>query len=233
MKINQDDYFYLIKEIDSLNQSFSFMMKDLLNNELKEDFKNTVLSLNQMQLSNIAERLQIKSRCLEEVQERAKSNQNKNKLIKEMEEQLVLSNNFNNFKNIISKSIDSLNYIWNLEGFDSSYDTFISNNGDIHVQFNLNPLFTNEFFKYEEYYEQVKRKNENDFSDFILSNKQPFYLIDCDKNKKILTGILNELFPSIYIIEWKNRNRHDFFALTYVNCIIENISDIKIVGELK
>jgi hypothetical protein len=222
--LNPDDQAYCIKELEQLRDSVGFMFQMLQQNELTEDFKNTVFSGGEYMIKNISEKFNYNGKVSEMVDKRSKPVRQKNERIREIELQLATGTSFENFNKNVREIFDNIIKFWELEGFSGSYNYHMDSYGCLCIELSATAGYGDTLFDFKD--EKPKRVQIDDFSDFRLSQNETNILLDCDYNRKKINKILLKKFPSLKIQEWKNKNYDGECVITNINCVLYNINDV-------
>jgi len=186
----------------------------------------SVFSLNESMIADVAEMCGLQSTIKDALKEKESEHKKRQEKINQLEKQLMNKASIEDFKENLSYLFKQIDIRWNEEGFKGAVQKKINQDGNIRILFPLDllqePWDLEEDDESEEldpkYKEAFQRKN------LDVDQEEEYILIkDCDRNKEILTKVLQHAFPGVNILEWKHIKSNGTFYLREIRTSLSNL----------
>lgn len=235
VNLNDDQKAVLLKSLKNINFANRQLHDFVTKGSLSEEMAKTLPALIESYFSEAAEVLNYESHLLKEKEERYVEIRNANQKIHELEFKLGSSKPIDGLKEQLRYLHDQVSDWWRKEGFNHISEEKFSPYGCLHLQFCFMLDSSRLFSKTpvtdkEKHYDHIQHLRDRGF-EFADNEKDSTYrkhLIDTEKNRKLLTTMLKERFPSLQVHRIDNRVSSDTgdFLIWHIEAAIYNLGDI-------
>lgn len=236
VEFNEDQKSVLLKTLKDLHHANGQLYEWVERDELTEDMSKILPSLIESHFSEIAKIVNYESHLLAEKEKRHEDIRNANLKIRELEEKLGSDKPVDGLKEQLRHLWKTVQTWWNTEGFHHVSEECFYPYGGLKVEFHF---MLDHFRSYSQTPETDKRNKQEhiqllrdkgfEFADFEQDRSEKLSLIDNPHNRKLLTAMLRERFPSIQIHKWGNRCSRkdpDTFLIWNIDAMIVDLADI-------
>lgn len=186
----------------------------------------SVFGLNESMIADVAEMCGLHSTIKDALKKKESEHKKRQEKITQLEKKLMNKASIEDFKENLSYLFKQIDIRWNEEGFKGAVQKKLNQDGNIQIHFPLDllqePWDLEEDDESEEldpkYKEAFQRKN------LDVDQEEEYVLIkDCDRNKEILTNVLQHVFPGVNILEWKHIKSNGTFYLREIRASLSNL----------
>jgi len=191
-----------------------------------ETVAQSIFSLNESLIADVAELYGLESSIKEELKEKQKDDHERRMKIDQLEQQMMHKASIEEFKKHVSHVCKEINSRWNEEGFKGSYQTKLTQYGTVYVTLSLDLLEEPWDLEEEDESEELDPKYKKAFQQKELEIDEEgeyIFIKDNDANKDILTNVMKKRFPGIHILEWKHIKNNGVFYLREIRASLSNL----------
>ena len=233
---NEDQKAHLLEVIKKLHQVNGQLYGWVEKDELPEQMASIFPSLMESHFSDIARVLGYESHLLKEKEKRHEEIREANIKIQELEKKIGSERAADGLKEQLKHLYEVVRNWWNTEGFHHTSEESYYPYGGLKIQFHFMLDHYRSYSKTpvtDERTKQEQIQNLRDkgyaFADFEEGSSEKLKLIDNPHNRKLLTEMLRERFPSIEIHSWRNTDSYkdpDQYVIRYIDASIRDLTDI-------
>lgn len=233
--LNEDQKAVLLKSLKDINFANGQLYEWVSKGTLTEEMSNTLLALIESYFSEAAKVLNYESHLLVEEEKRYEEIRKANQTIHKLEDKLGSSKSIDGLAEQLRHLYEKVSVWWETEGFNHISEEKFTPYGGLHLQFCFMLDSSRIFSKTpvsdkEKHYDHMQDLRDRGF-EFADKEKDRIYqkhLVDNEKNRKLLTSMLQERFPSLKVHRFDNRSsRHtNDFLIWHIEAAIYDLADI-------
>lgn len=223
---------------DKCMKDLSFAMGNFVNylNEgtLDEEFAATLLSNAQLNITQIAQRLEIPTESARESSLTRQLNQDRNERMAEMERDLASKSDVGSAIAKVKALFEETEKWWQQSGLGGWLDSpSVGKHGG--MEFNLwvvldkmNLGYSDNPVSERQSFERQMEKLQTDGWKLSKEGKREFALIDCDHNRQKMVALIRERFPGCIIRHWETRRTSregDEFMINKVGVFFRDVGE--------
>ncbi len=234
VQINEDQKVVAIKAVTDIIHAVAYIKEMLENNNLSEEMRDNMCGLLDHYVAGICEPLEYNSKARERLEAQHAEIRQLNGKIHELERQLGEAAPIDTVPKLLHNLHDMIVDWWEELGFGWISDLNFGHYGTVHCKFGFSfdhvftgtktPVSDKEAKK-----NNIERLKEQGF--IFVIDERDHRLMDCDKNRELLSSLLIERFPSISIQYWENWSVHKSgkFVLRGIHATIREIRDLEVL----
>jgi hypothetical protein len=186
----------------------------------------SVFSLNESMIADVAKMCGLQSSIKDALKGKESEHKKRQEKIKQLEKQLMHKASIEEFKENVSYLFKQINSRWNEEGFKGAVQKKLNQDGNIRIHFPLDLLEEPWDLEEDDESEELDPKYKEAFQrkKLDVDQEEEYILIkDCDRNKEILTKVLQQAFPGVNILEWQHIKSNGTFYLREIRVSLSNL----------
>lgn len=234
--LNEDDKEVCLKALKEINSQLGFMYQLIQEDALSEDMRDTLSSLFEYRMSDIAKKTGYDSLSAKVLEEKHKAIREANTKIHELERKLGSEDLTDKIKEQIKYLTDLVDKWWDIEGFNYIREMFFRKYGSLEIELGFSfedfsarysdkPITAKE--KHKSWIEEVQERG------FKIDKYKGYgsMLVDCESNRQMLIDMIKNRFPSAEILQFENynvsRKNSELFQIRGLRILIRDVKDIK------
>jgi hypothetical protein len=220
----------------SVEQLYNWVQKDRLTEEMKE----RLLQLIEFHVADLSKILGFDSLSAQKVEEKYAEIRRANQRIRELEKQLGSKNPIEGLREQLKELTDLFRKWWDKEGFGYVREMYFTDYGTLEADLGFSFQKTNLFsdtpvsdeIAEQQWLESLKEKGYQLYTRKRSDDKE---LLDCPKNRELLTELLESRFPSLEIKKWESykiyESEENLYEIRSVKVSIKDVRDLKALEE--
>ncbi len=233
IKLNPDQQSTTARLIKDSSLAFSQLLSMINSNNIESEYATSILSLVEFNLANLANSIGVYTNTASDIEERYAKLKQANSRIRELERQLGEAANINLVGPSIELLEDKMRYWWSVDGFGHLSEFSVSKGfANIKLSTTLfgrspgimsdSPISSKELQVL--WLQSLRDQGYVFLSDNRGSDKE---LIDCDKNKALISALIINTLPSAVIKGTTNQgNRYGQLILREIDIFVRDLNDL-------